>query len=51
MATFFCAFLKIIEGGQNPGSTLAKAGPFSIPPAKGGGTDERLLAVRVSVLE
>lgn len=46
MATFFLVFLKIIEGGQNPGSTLAKAGPFSIPLAKGGGTDERSLAVR-----
>ena len=34
MATFFLVFLKIIEGGQNPGSTLAKAGPFSIPLAK-----------------
>ena len=46
MATFFFSFFKIIEGGQNPGSTLAKAGPFSIPLAKGGGTDERSLAVR-----
>jgi hypothetical protein len=51
MTTFFCVFLRTIEGGQNPGSTFwPRAGPFSIPLAKGGVTDERSLAVRVSVL-
>jgi hypothetical protein len=28
---FFAFFLRIIEGGQNPGSTLAKGGAFFDP--------------------
>jgi hypothetical protein len=31
MATFFCVFLKIIEGGQNPGSPLPKGGALFDP--------------------
>ena len=31
MATFFCVFLKIIEGGQNPGSTFTKCGALFDP--------------------
>ena len=52
MATFYCVLLRIIEGRQNPGSTLAKGGALFDPSGqKGGVTDERSLAVRVSVLE
>jgi hypothetical protein len=50
MATFFCVFLKIIEGGKIQIRPWPRAGAFSIPLAKGGVTDERSLAVRVSVL-